>query len=210
MSIEIEYKEEPFFHIVINDAFSKNDLLIIKEEIKTLKSLSDIDTSPATDHLGNSFKKGRGIFLAEYEKYENLKIISKIDNIIRKINNIKIWKNKTLYRFYNSVSWGSELLNCYNNEEYYLPHSDDGVFTLISFFYDSFEEKKGGDLYFPEYDYLHVCKHNQSILFLSKELHGVTPYMTEGESNRYSMVTFSELEENTKNNHRKIKNLNYD
>ena len=35
----------------------------------------------------------------------------------------------------------------------YKPHYDDGLFTLVTFLYDDYENRIGGDLYFPEHDY---------------------------------------------------------
>ena len=62
--------------------------------------------------------------------------------------------------------------------------------------WDDTSNFEGGDLYFPEYDYLHKCKSNHGMLFFSKELHGVTPIIVNDEkSTRYSIVTFSIMNE---------------
>ena len=106
--------------------------------------------------------------------------------------------------------WGSKLINCYKKNDYYKPHVDYGIFSLIFFLWDNTSNFEGGDLFFPEYDYLHKCNNNCGILFFSKELHGVTPIIVnEEKSTRYSIVTFSNIkEENTTSKKRNIINSN--
>ena len=81
-----------------------------------------------------------------------------------------VWKNQAFHRLYEEAIWTGFLLNHYERDDYYLPHTDDGLFTFITFLFDDCDNRVGGDLYFPEYDYLHECKNNQSILFLSNEV----------------------------------------
>lgn len=193
----IRNKNEPFFHIVIDEIFSDSILPTIYEEINSLKNeLKSGDmTKAALDSFGNSLKKNKGIFLVESKNYKNSKVISSIDASIKKISKCKNWENKTFCRMYNSVMWGGELLNCYDSSDYYMPHTDSGLFTMITFLYENHEngDLQGGDLYFPEYDYLHKCNNNQAIIFFSKELHGVTTFTSNKNCKRYSIVTFSQL-----------------
>jgi hypothetical protein len=209
--MKIQYKDNPFFHIIIDEVFSKSVLPLIYEEISLLKNdLKSPDfTGSASNIYSDNFKKNKGIFLNQYEKFDSLKIPFHMDNLIRKVREIKNWKNRTFHRMYTSVEWGDELLNCYIDKDYYLPHIDEGLFSMITFLYKNCKNYTGGDLFFPEYNYLHKCEDNQSIIFFSKELHGVTTFNCNQESCRYSIVTFSSLNENNTNKYKKSEQFSY-
>ena len=195
--MKIIYNDNPFFHISLENVFSAEELKIIFKEINELKKhFKDPDfTSSATKNL-EILKKNTGIFLVESETYENLQITKIIDKCIKKISTCNNWENLTFKRLFNNLMWGGDRINCYKNGDYYKPHVDSGIFSLIFFLWDNTSNFEGGDLYFPEHDYLHKCNNNCGILFFSKELHGVTPIITNEElSKRYSIVTFSTIKE---------------
>jgi hypothetical protein len=209
--MKIIYNDNPFFNISLENIFSAEELKIIFKEINELKKyFKDPNfTVSASTHL-QVLKKNTGIFLVESEIYKNLKMIKIIDKYIKKISNNNSWKNIAFKRLFNSLMWGSELVNCYKKNDYYKPHVDYGIFSLIFFLWDNTSNFEGGDLFFPEYDYLHKCNSNCGILFFSKELHGVTPIIVNDEnSTRYSIVTFSTTKkENITPKKRNIINFN--
>lgn len=210
----INHHENPFYHITIDEVFSKSFLPLLYKEIDLLKNECNPEntTGSARNITGKKLKSNKGIFLSECSYCENLKILSNIDNFLKKVFYDKNWKNNTFHRMYRSASWCGDLFNLYSFGDYYMPHIDDGLFTSIVFLYENFEDcqKNGGDLYFPEHDYLHECKDNQAIIFFSKELHSVTPIKSK-KCKRYSIVSFSTLfEESDKNDIiKKTKHLNY-
>jgi hypothetical protein len=195
--MKIIHKDQPFFYISLENIFSKKEwddvyeeLILLKPEFKT------------PEHTGSaslptkSLKKNKGIFLGEQLQEEKSKIILCINNILKEIKKNK-WDRLVFKRIFDSVMWGGELINYYENDDYYMPHVDNGMFTLIIWIWDKNLNFEGGDLYFPEYDYLHKCKNNHGILFLSKEIHGATTFKTnEKDNGRYSIVSFSRIGEN--------------
>jgi hypothetical protein len=202
--MNIIYNTNPFFHISIENVFSKKQLETIFEEIEFLNphfkgpaftgsaSLKYTDCNDCL--MEKELKKNTGIFLDDVENFKNSQIITFIDEKIKEIGKYKNWNNKTFKRMFDNVKWGSELINRYDNNDYYKPHCDCGVFTLIFFIWHNNFYPKGGDLYFPEYDHIYKCKNNHALLFFSKEFHGVTPIIIEKqESYRYSVVSFSEM-----------------
>ena len=187
--MKVNFVKEPFFHLVVEESFSDSDSFfdefdMLRERLQTAEQ-----TGSDRHASGNSKKRGRGLFLGE--EYQSLKMVSNLRELILNIGHSKEWKNDAFYRMYQETGWTSFLLNHYNRGDYYKPHWDDGLFTLITFFFDDYKNRIGGDLYFPEYNYLHKCKNNQSILFFSKELHQVTTF--ESDSNRCSISAFSSL-----------------
>lgn len=211
--MNIKHYTEPFYHIIIDDIFSDEVLSEIFKEIEILETefKSEKFTFSAKDFNGKLLKKNKGIFLNESKFYESLKIINYLNNILDKVCSDNDWKNKTLHRMFNSMLWVSDLLNCYKCGDYYKPHFDGGIFSMITFFYKNYNKcEDGGDLYFPEHNYIHKCKSNQSIIFLSKELHGVTELKSSEPVSRYSIVKFSIYQPQRKlTKYRSNVNLNY-
>ena len=209
--MKIIYNDNPFFNISLENIFSAEELKIIFKEINELKKhFKDPNfTASESTHI-EVLKKNTGMFLSESETYENLKTIKIIDKCIKKISINNSWKNITFKRLFNSLMWGGELVSCYKKNDYYKPHTDSGIFSLIFFLWDNTSNFEGGDLFFPEYDYLHKCNSNCGILFFSKELHAVTPIIVnEEKSTRYSIVTFSTMKkENITSKKRNIINSN--
>lgn len=186
--MKVIHHNEPFLHVTLEDVFSPRELEIVHEEIKGLKQYfgnPDV-TGTASSKDDELLKKGDGIFLPHESKITKI-----IDKRIKQVSNSK-WKDGTFRRMFHALVWGNELLNCYKGNDYYKPHFDHGVFSLIFFLWEDTSTFDGGDLYFPEYDYLHKCNNNHAVLFNSKEMHEVTPLVTKDEtSTRYSIVTFS-------------------
>lgn len=192
--MKILHNDIPFFHISIENIFSEENFNEIFDEIKSLKTEFKTEEFTRSSFLPNGkiLKKNKGIYLDELENSSSFESIKQMDNILKKISIDKNWKNFTFKRIFNSLLWGNDHINYYEENDHYMPHTDMGVFTLIIWMYDDRIPFLGGNLYFPEYNFLHECKNNCGILFFSKELHGVTP-ITSCKNNygRYSIVSFS-------------------
>lgn len=199
--MKIIHNESPFFYISIENIFSENIFSKLYDEINSLKSKFKTKeyTGSAVLPNGENLKNNKGLFLEELDNFDNLQVTKEINKLLYKILRDKNWKNFAFRRMFNSLLWGGGLINYYENNDYYKPHIDDGIFSLIIWMYDKKSSFEGGDLYFPEYDYLHQCKNNHGILFFSKELHGVIPISScEKDLGRYSIVTFSATKEDNK------------
>jgi hypothetical protein len=191
--MKITHNDDPFFYISIENIFCEDELKIIFEEIAEIKKyFKNPEFTGSADSHFEILKKNTGMFLVEYKNYDNLKIIEIIDKLLKKLNNDN-WKNTAFKRMFKSLMWGGELINEYKNNDYYKPHIDTGIFSLVIFLWDNDSNFEGGDLFFPEYDYLYKCKNNHGILFFSKELHGVTTIKSKNNlTNRYSIVSFTQ------------------
>ena len=205
--MKIEHKELPFYHIELKNVFTESELKKIIQKIVSLKNnfKPPEDTGSAVDER-ELLKKNKGILL--HECGCNI-IQNNIDNVLKDVNKKPSWKNLCFKRIFNKLEWGSDLVQCYENSDYYKPHVDDGIFTLIIWIYDGKKSVDGGDLYFPEYDYLHPCENNNGIIFFSKELHGVTTLNSDNNFSRYSITsfgitTFSSLPKEKSNEHRTL------
>jgi hypothetical protein len=189
--IEIEHKELPFYHIELKNIFFESELSEIKQEIVSLKKdfKSPEDTGSAFTEK-ELLKKNKGIFLNNLSKNSDF-FVEKINNTLKVVVKKSNWKNSCFKRIFDNLEWYGDLIQHYENLDYYKPHYDYGIFTLVIWIYDGGKNISGGDLYFPEYDYLHNCKDNSGLIFFSKELHGVTTLKSNDNFNRYSITTFS-------------------
>jgi hypothetical protein len=214
--MKIEHKNLPFYHIQLEDVFSEYELKEITKKILSFKSNFKPPEETGSSHNSKEFlKKNKGMYLNNLDEKCDV-ILNNVDNILKEVSKKSNWKNLCFWRLFNSLKWGGDLIQHYENLDYYKPHYDDGIFTLVIWIYDEVKNVSGGDLYFPEYDYLHPCKSNNGIIFFSKELHGVTTLNSVKNSNRYSITTFSPIsvgENNSKNrlllSNRLKSNLNY-
>ena len=71
------------------------------------------------------------------------------------------------------TNYNGILVNYYEDEDYYQPHSDDATITAITFFYKTPKYFDGGDLILEEK--LNVeCVSNRCVIFPSITLHAVS------------------------------------
>jgi hypothetical protein len=169
----------PFPHLIIENTFDNHELELIWQELDFLTYSNKFDppskTSSATDNLGNTLKSNGGIFLDScYYKRE-------ISNILT--TNRKLFEKDILQEFaklsfgYNQILHCNQdftLLSYYEDSDYYLPHQDVSLFTILTWFYKTPKSFRGGDLIFSEYDYQTSIKNNITLFFPSYIQHSVT------------------------------------
>jgi hypothetical protein len=179
--INIQYNENPFPHLIIDNYYLDNELSDIWLELNFLTSprklLPQELTGSAMDDGGNYLKNNHGIFLdSTYGLNRN------ISNILR--HNRKLFKPD----FYKSVkdlnfifdylitsNKDQTLLSYYENHDFYKPHRDASALTSLQWLYKEPKRFTGGDLYFPYYNNYKVdVKNNRCILFPSCIEHAVS------------------------------------
>lgn len=171
--------QHPFPHLIIENIFDNHELQVIWQELDFLtynnKFDSPFETHSARDDFGNLLKSNGGIFLDScYYKRE----ISNILTVNRKI------LQKDILQEFANLSFGyKQILHCnsdhtlisyYENADYYLPHIDKSLFTILTWFYKKPKSFQGGELYFTEYDYEIKIKNNMTLFFPSYLEHSVT------------------------------------
>jgi glycosyltransferase involved in cell wall biosynthesis len=194
----------------------KNEGLIIKRTLELINLQSNIkgvNVMVADSSTDDGFTQK--CILTSFHNNINVKIVKGGFPAEARNNGTK--KIKTPYVlfldadiFIKEFSLLKNMVEQMKKNDYYKPHVDNGIFSLIFFLWDNTSNFEGGNLFFPEYNHLHECKNNHGILFFSRELHGVTPIIVnEEKSTRYSIVTFSNIkEENNVSKKRNIINSN--
>lgn len=185
--------------VIVEDFYSDVELSAIWSELKTLTDgkqfLTPDQTGTSTLPDGRYGKNNAGIFLDEFYIDRNQ---SNILNINRKIwsylNSImKVMDKDPILRYTLSANEDSTLISYYTDGDYYLPHIDKSVYTVLTYFIREPKKFTGGNLKLMDYDMEIEVKNNMVIFMPSTYQHEVTPVVMEkddGCSGRYCMSQF--------------------
>ena len=171
-------KKGPLEYVLIDDFYSKDEISLIKKNIKNLiPELIEPD-----ERVGVSYENGKvrknclSIFLDDY--YELNRESSDILKINRKIFSDEIYEEiENLNAYFGCLKRSSKdttLLNVYRESEEYLPHNDSSLLTILTTF--SFGKFDGGEFSFPDYDEEIPFKENQVIMFAGCIKHQAKPF----------------------------------
>ena len=201
--------QKPFFHVIIEETFDKQEYYEIWNELLFLqpKMKNGHETNASRNVYGAANKNGFGIFLTDIFVSGNY---SQIFRSTRKFfTNPSIadaMKADTYFKLFNRVIRDSILVQCYKNGDYYFPHYDHSLFTIISMMYNPPKKYSGGELYFPEYDHKISLETNCSLIFPSVLLHEVKEVKLDSSDPkdfRYTISLFLEDRQPLENNNEK-------
>jgi hypothetical protein len=175
---------EPFEHILIQGLCSKEELLFIDQEIISLypELLPPESTNAATEDDGKGYKKsGKGIFLDYF--YQGKRKDSKILDITRKVFSnpqiresvLELSKKSIYFKLFLNTRKDSTILQYYGDGDYYKSHIDKSIFTVVFTHYIRPKRFYGGNLRFPEFDYVVPFDYNSLLIFPSCIDHEVLP-----------------------------------
>lgn len=165
---------------IINNLYNDEELRLIWEELEFLtyphKLLGPNDTNSATEN-GVIQKNNLGIFLDDIWQNRNL---SNILMMNRKIfeNNMEVLRRSSSWFFQNfTCNTDTTLLSYYENNDYYKPHYDLAVVTVLTWFFREPKCFDGGDLILWDQDEKHVIEvmNNRTVVIPSFLIHEVTP-----------------------------------
>lgn len=177
--LKINIIEQPFPHIILENVFNEREL---KEIWNELIFLAPKMKPPQADMTGTAkndrnipLKRGSGVmidsFFTDPMNSDIMLHFKKIMNsdIARRAKKLGIY-----FDLYGKVRHGTTLVQMYKNGDYYESHEDYAIFTAVTLFYKSPKTFDGGELYFPEYNYLPKLNNNSTIIFPSPTKHEVT------------------------------------
>ena len=178
--MKIEHHQKGFPYIIIEDLYTEEEENRIKKEFDFfLPSLKDPeDTGTAVDpETREPLKKNKGIFLDSVFMDRS---VSQILQINRKIFTVleqqkyQIGYNNWFFKNQATHS-DTTLLSYYEKDDHYAPHRDDGLFTVLTWFYKEPKSFTGGDFFFSDYGIRIKCKNNMTVVFPSMIEHVVHP-----------------------------------
>lgn len=178
-TLKINLIKEPFPHIILENVFNERELTEIWNELiflapKMRPPEADL-TGTAKNNRNIPLKRGHGLMIDNF--FSNPQD-SDIMLHFKKIMSTDIGTNaKQLgmyFDLFRKIRHGTTLVQMYRNGDYYLPHDDYAIFSAVTLFYKSPKAFVGGDLNFPEHNYIPSLKNNTTIIFPSMINHEVT------------------------------------
>ena len=203
MNQKIKTLSEPFPHLIVENMYNNEELDLIWEELDFLskphKFLQEDDGTGKDEKTGLTYSTSKSILLDDVytqRSTSNILTINRklfLNEFIQPFSEILPICKSILYQNSDSTK-----IRYYENNDEYLPHQDFFNYTSITFFYKNPKMFDGGDLYFPDFNYIFKCENNHTILFPSCIFHGASCVKMKDTKNcngygRYSMMQFLKL-----------------
>jgi len=177
--MNLEYIESPVPHIIIHDLFNEEDVKLIWRELEFLthpEKLLPPEKSRSAKENGFILKQNHAIFLEDvYKNPAHSDIFRSINKVFTKEFFEQVSEKNSLFEWTKQVNNISFLVSYYDENNSYLPHKDNAVYTLLIHFYKEPQAFTGGELTLGTVDYKIPLENNRLILFPSWAKHGVTP-----------------------------------
>ena len=90
---------------------------------------------------------------------------------------VDTWSHDHLSKMLKITNWETVLLSYYDEGDLYYPHHDVAMFTTLIWLWREPKAFTGGDLILNQYDHMIKAENNSGVIFLSPEIHSVTPVM---------------------------------
>lgn len=184
---------------VVENFYSPLDLRLIWRELEFLTSEFKLklpeETGSATYNDGSFKKQNRAIFLDSCFPNREVSDILRVNRGVFAADVVtELEKVNTVFKVIRRCEKDTTLLSYYEDGDYYKPHSDKAMMTILSYFVKDESKVSGGELYFPEFDLTIEVKNNMVVFMPSHYQHEVKPvkcskngYSTYG---RYCMAQF--------------------
>jgi len=174
--MNIQNLSHPFYHTIIYNYFTDDEINKIQVEFDTLnKSLDKLPQLKDDVHhqqLKDQFNT-RTIYLDGV--YQNKREESSILKLLYKIyENDFDYKQNPFLKYLKLSNRDTSTIQLYENNSSYFKHIDHSVLTCLYVFWEEPKKFTGGDLIFTDYDYAPPLQNNCCIIFPGFEPHIVT------------------------------------
>lgn len=179
----------PFPHLILEDVYTEEEQELMWNEIvflekkflppsetgAAIESIITIDDPSTSSKVKIQYgKRGYGIFLDDLFTRKN---VSDIIKITQKLYNSKILTacketDLILAQLYQ-LNYDTTVVNKYVDGDFYSPHTDLCIISIISVLHKTPKKYSGGELEFPEYNHTIDLNNNQALIFPSLIRHGV-------------------------------------
>lgn len=196
----MEYKLEPFPHIVIYGQFTDDELVGVWRELAFLTH-GKLDVAAET---GSAFhrecdgktmlKNNRAVWLDKvYTDRKYSDILCATRKIFQPSFSEAAAKIHWVFKYLPMASTCTTLLSYYEDGGYYKPHFDICTLTAVTHVFKEPRRFDGGELIFPDFDYNVGIVNNRTIIFPSAVNHEVADVKMQGGepfSGRYTITQF--------------------
>ena len=165
-------------YLLIDNFFTGEELDLIWPELDFLNNpfllKKPAETGSAFTGEGTLKKNNKGVFLGDvYRSFE----ISSVWRLSSKLEKGYIQEYSELHLANKSIlsaNYSSMLLSYYEDSDFYLPHRDTAIATVLYWFYREPKKFNGGDLVFTDTNEVVEVKNDRMIMFPSWATHAVT------------------------------------
>lgn len=202
--MDIHYFPEPFPHVIIEKFFEEDELALVWDELKFLtyehKLRPPEKTAAAVDENQQRKKHGAGLFLFDTYRDKDTSDVIRCASKLFSRELVKILQDfNYIFDYLASSNRYGILLNYFQDEDYYLNHTDRSCMTAVISLFREPKGFTGGDLVFTKYGHRLEQKNNRMVIFpgiIEHEVEKVsmqekTPYSGRG---RYSINLFMNYE----------------
>jgi len=151
--MEFNFIEDGIDAVVIDNFYTEQQLKEIMIELKWLTKpsimVSEENLSSARNETSNEFLTSKkGIFLEEvFVNWRHSALIKyPMDNFTKDNVKNKLLEFNSLFKLFYNVDSRSHLLSYYENSDFYKPHTDTTVFTVLNYFFNEPRKFTGGEL----------------------------------------------------------------
>ena len=174
--------------VVVDDFYNDDEL---KKQMSEAVFLTDKMWEPgmtggAVDKFGKVMKGNAGIWTNAVFSRPEMSNIEEVNKKLFTDEFIDLVKNEHyFFEYLYETNAKSTLISYYENEDYYSPHRDHGLITVLSWLYQEPKRFSGGDLTIED-EVTIECKHNRLAIFPSLLYHGVSSVsLSEEYKNQY-------------------------
>lgn len=181
--MKIQYLKYPFYHTILYDFFTQEEIKGINEERLLLQKDNTITQPIEQDNhhkiLRETFNTNT-IFLDQVYQEDRSK--SFILNKVHKIYQINFdYESNPFLKYLKISNKDLSTLQLYKNTSKYFEHIDRSLLTCLFVFYDVPKKFEGGDFVFSQYNYVPYLTNNSCIIFPGFEAHHVNQLITASE-----------------------------
>jgi len=170
--------------LVIDETFDEDELAKIWIDIERVQA-NNLFEYPSEKNSAYSTKTGEptplkqnhGVFLDPLVEKGVVKHIPEIASKLfwaKGLTDVLIDIHPALSIF-SSLNYSRSLLSYYSNSDHYKPHTDNAVFTILTWLHREPKAWTGGELILNNWDITIEPKHNRSLVIPSSFSHEVTP-----------------------------------
>lgn len=186
----VNYFQEPFEFFTFENFFTENQLKDVWKELDYITS-NDLAITENQSTVGTAqdpetkerLAKRSGLFLEQlFTRFrESSKIYQHIkENVLVNTKLVESFPKSTLMAYLPHTNSDALLLSFYNDGDYYKPHSDTSVMTLIIYLWKGEKTYQGGELSFEDEDIIFDPDYNEAILFPGCRPHAVEKIISDG------------------------------
>lgn len=173
--MKITLCKDPFEYIIIDNTYTEQELNLIFLELDFFCASKNftvpVNTNTAKFENGEIKKSNAGVFLDDVYKDRNFSNILKLN---RKIFNLNVEQPSVIFNFLKESNFDKTLVSYYENNDYYKPHKDNSILTMLTYLYKSPKLFDGGDLLLNDYEIAFEPWFNRTYIIPSVVQHEVT------------------------------------